>query len=113
MRKVILTIVAVLTTSLCLSQGLSKEAVELRRVAPEQYYKIELLVSQYDKKTDPIFNILVNSHVKARAKVDKYIGTLETRTQLNKFKQYIELSREEVRGVEVFNWILLAKFVGV
>ena len=99
--------------SLSIGQGLSKEAVELRRVAPEQYYKVELLVSQYDKKTDPIFNIMVNAHVKARAKVDRYISTIETRTQLNKFKQYMELSREEVRGVEVFNWILLAKFLGV
>tara|TARA_R110000737_G_scaffold308267_3_gene316314 strand:+ start:306 stop:659 length:354 start_codon:yes stop_codon:yes gene_type:complete len=117
MKKAILTIVAILISSICISQELSPLSFHIRKVNPEVYYEIELLVKQKYQKTDPFFNILVNAQVKSRKKTIEYMDALETDPEgldkVKKLEKYIVLSIEEIKGVEVFDWIRLATFLGL
>lgn len=113
MRNTILTIAAVLICSLSMAQGLSEGATSLKYKYPNEFNKIELIVQQYDKETDPIYNIMVNAQVKAREKIAKYIGTIKTKDKIKEVRQYMELSQEVINSENVINWILLAKFLGV
>ena len=110
MKKVLL-VLALLVCSISLGQSLNSNSKSLKENNLKEFRKIELLVQNRWKQSEPIYNIMINAQVDARVEVANIMRGDLTSSQLRKVNAYMDLSDKVVGGVTVYNWVLLNTFM--
>ena len=109
--KKIITIVALLICTISLGQELNSNSKSLKLNNLKEFNKVELLVQKSYNRSEPIYNIMINAQVDARAEVVEFMRGATTDSKLKKVRFCMGLSSEVVNGVKVFNWVLLNAFL--
>ena len=109
--KNLLVVLALMVSTISLGQKLNDNATNLKAKNIKEFNKVELLVQQDYRKSDPIYTLMINAQIDARRKVAVFMGRDLTSADYKKLGRYMDMSSEFINGVEIFNWVLLSNFV--